>query len=367
MDPRIAVISPGGVGGPLGGLLTRAGHDVVLIDQWPAHVEAMKAHGLRVTLGSRTDPEAEYVVPVRVYHPYEVCTLQQQFDIVFLICKSYDTCWLVQLIEPYLKPDGVLVSVQNSLNDEWIVPIIGYNRDIGCVLQGGGILLEPGHVWRNRSMKNPTNALYTIGELHGRITPRLEKVANIMGDAGKTEVTTNIWGAKWLKLVYNCMSRHSALIHKDKLPWQLIDVPNFLPICAELGRETLEVGAALGYHIEPLFGLTADDLLDSPGELMEKLMRGLSRGSFDRSGTGGGSMTQYDIQMGRPSEVAGYLNGLVVRKGQQAHVPTPVNEAVTNLVLRLERGELQQEMSNLELVQLDKLRRATKSKIPPSR
>ncbi|MFC2052294.1 2-dehydropantoate 2-reductase N-terminal domain-containing protein, partial [Chloroflexota bacterium] len=41
MDPRIAVISPGGVGGPLGGLLTRAGHDVVLIDQWPAHVEAM--------------------------------------------------------------------------------------------------------------------------------------------------------------------------------------------------------------------------------------------------------------------------------------------------------------------------------------
>ncbi|MFC1984793.1 2-dehydropantoate 2-reductase N-terminal domain-containing protein [Chloroflexota bacterium] len=75
MDPRIAVISPEGVGGPLGGLLTRAGHDVVLIDQWPAHVEAMKAHGLRITIGSRTDPEAEYVMPVRVYHPYEVCTL----------------------------------------------------------------------------------------------------------------------------------------------------------------------------------------------------------------------------------------------------------------------------------------------------
>ncbi|MFC2052280.1 ketopantoate reductase family protein [Chloroflexota bacterium] len=364
MEPRIAVISPGGVGGPLGGLLTRAGHDVVLIDQWPAHVEAMKAHGLRVTIGSRTDPEAEYVVPVRVYHPYEVCTLQQQFDIIFLVCKSYDTCWLVQLIEPYLKPDGVLVSVQNSLNDEWIVPIIGYNRDIGCIIQGGGLILEPGHVWRPRSLKNPTHAILRVGELHGRITPRLEKVASIMGDAGKTDVTTNIWGGRWLKLVFNCAcSALAALVSKDKSSGELIDVPDYLPICAELAREVLEVGAALGYGIEPVFGLTAEELLDcSPVELAEKLIGSNSRGSLSRSGAGG-SMVQYDIQNGRPSEVGGYLNGLIVRKGQQARVPTPVNEAVTNLVLQLERGELQQDVSNLELVQLDKLGQTVKPEV----
>ena len=124
MNKKIAVLAPGGIGAPIGGLLTKAGHDVVLIDQWPAHVEAMKAHGLRITIGTKQEPEGEIVVPVRAYHLYEVCTLRQQYDIVFLTAKSYDTRWLVQFIEPYLKPDGVVVSVQNSMNDEWIVPIV---------------------------------------------------------------------------------------------------------------------------------------------------------------------------------------------------------------------------------------------------
>ena len=42
---------------------------------------------------------------------------------------------MVEFIKPYLKPTGVLVSVQNSLNDEWIAPVIGYERDIGCVIE----------------------------------------------------------------------------------------------------------------------------------------------------------------------------------------------------------------------------------------
>ncbi len=241
MDKKIAVLGTGAIGSPIGGLLTKAGHDVALIDQWAAHVEAMKAHGLRITIGSRNSPEADYVVPVRAYHLCEVCTLHQQFDIVFLTCKSYDTRWMVQFIEPYLKPDGVLVSVQNSLNDEWIVPIIGYDRDIGCVLTGGGELLEPGHVWRNRSMEHH---YYTLGELHGKVTPRLEEVIRILSDAGKTRISTNIWGAKWSKLVVNSM--YSALtVLTDKRAWELIDAPNFLPSCVRLSKEAVHFCSTL--------------------------------------------------------------------------------------------------------------------------
>jgi phosphoglycerate dehydrogenase-like enzyme len=42
MSYRIGIIGVGAIGGVVGGMLTRAGHDVTLIDQWPDHVEAMK-------------------------------------------------------------------------------------------------------------------------------------------------------------------------------------------------------------------------------------------------------------------------------------------------------------------------------------
>ncbi|MFC2025202.1 ketopantoate reductase family protein [Chloroflexota bacterium] len=344
MDKKIAVLGTGALGSPIGGLLTGAGHDVVLIDQWAAHVEAMKAHGLRITIGPRNSPEAEYVVPVCAYHLCEVCTLHQQFDIVFLACKSYDTRWMAQFIEPYLKPDGVLVSVQNSLNDEWIVPIIGDDRDIGCVLTGGGEMLGPGHVWRDRSMEHP---YYALGELHGKVTPRLEEVVRILSDAGKTRITTNIWGAKWSKLAANSMSSALSAL-TDKRSWELIDAPNFLPTCVRLGKEAVQVGITLEYNMETVSGLTAEDMLNSPEEAAVSRIRASSRGASE----GAITMVQYDIRNGRPTEVGGYLNGLVVRKGVEAGVPTPVNEAVTALVLRMERGELRPDVSNLNLVKL---------------
>ena len=71
MSRKIAVLGAGAIGGSVGADLANAGHDVVLIDQWPAHIEAMKAHGLRVVL-----PNSELCVPVRAYHLCDVCSLE---------------------------------------------------------------------------------------------------------------------------------------------------------------------------------------------------------------------------------------------------------------------------------------------------
>ena len=87
MNKEMAVLGTGAIGSSIGADLTKAGHNVLLIDQWPAHVEAMKAHGLRVTM-----PEGEFHTPVQAVHLSELCALQRQFDIVFLVSKSYDSC-----------------------------------------------------------------------------------------------------------------------------------------------------------------------------------------------------------------------------------------------------------------------------------
>jgi hypothetical protein len=57
-----------------------------------------------------------------------------------------------------------------------------------------------------------------------------------------------------------------------------------------------------------------------------------------------------DLLKRRPTEVIGYFNGLVARKGAAAGIPTPFNNAVTDMFIRLERGELTQDVSNLGLL-----------------
>ncbi|MBI3918360.1 MAG: NAD-binding protein [Betaproteobacteria bacterium] len=103
MSKRIAVLGAGAIGSSVGADLTKAGYDVAIIDQWPAHVEAMKAHGLRVVMS-----DEDLRTPVHAYHLCEVCTLNREFDIVLLGAKSYDTAWMTEFIKPYLKPDGYL-------------------------------------------------------------------------------------------------------------------------------------------------------------------------------------------------------------------------------------------------------------------
>src|SRR5262249_38747305 len=104
MAPKIALLGTGANGSCIAASLIDAGLDVTLIDQWPAHVETMRANGLTIAM-----PDKEQHVKVRAHHLCDVCTFQEQFDVVLLAVKAYDTRWACELIKPYLAPDGVLI------------------------------------------------------------------------------------------------------------------------------------------------------------------------------------------------------------------------------------------------------------------
>ncbi len=333
MDKDIAILGTGAIGSCVGADLTKAGYDVLLIDQWPAHIEAMKTHGLHVKM-----PNEEFHAQVRALHLCELCTIQPQFDIVFLTAKSYDTLWMVQFIKPYLKPDGVLVSLQNSLNDEWITPIIGYERDIGSVVELSAEIFEPGHVKRN---SDQGRTWFALGELHGRITPRLKEIAEILRNTGRGDITTNIWGAKWSKLVVNSMISGVCGIFGVR-DWELVQKPELLEISINLGKESLLVGTTLGYHLEPIFGMIAEDFLGATDEVLKKSLTTL----VSHIGKEARSMVFQDHLKGRRTEID-YINGLVVRKGREAKIPTPLNEAVTSVTKQIELGKLKPNLCNL--------------------
>jgi len=333
---KIAVLGCGAIGSSVGADLTDAGFDVTLIDQWPPHVEKMKSEGLHIKM-----PDLDLQIPVKAFHLHEIYSLQPKFDLILLASKSYDSVWLTHFIKPYLKPTGVLVGLQNSMNDEHIAPIIGFQNEIGCVIELSAELVEPGYVVRNTTR---TTTWFSPGELHGLLTPRLKALEDLFQHCATTKMTSNIWGAKWSKLISNTMTQGPIGMLGIR-SYEAGQLPGFFELAFELGKETYEVGRALGMEIEPIFGLTQEDFLGTSDDVINKLLHTLLK----HLGKNSRNAVVQDHAKGRKTEVA-YLNGLVVKKGELVGIPTPYNKAVTVINQQIEQGLISTSPENLERI-----------------
>jgi 2-dehydropantoate 2-reductase len=335
MARSIAVLGCGAIGSSVSADLTRAGYDPTVIDQWPAQVEALKANGISVTM-----PDGEVKTPIRALHLCDLASSSLEFDIVFLAVKSNDDRWLAEFIRPYLKPDGVLVGTQNGMNDDTLASILGRERVVGCAMELSAEIFTPGLVKRNTTHQT---TWFAVGELDGFYTPRVKEIAEILGRVGRCDVTNNIYGAKWTKLIANTMTMGPfgllGLGNSDAAA-----LPGMFEISVQLGRESLAVGAALGYRTEAIFGLRADDFAGSSDENLVTAMKTLL-GHVSR----GRTAPIHDHIKGRRSEME-FISGVVARKGKELGIATPFNDAVVEIDRKINKGELKMDRSNFELL-----------------
>lgn len=335
MTRKIAILGVGAIGSSIGADLTHAGFDVTLIDQWPAHVKAMKTSGLQVQFKA-----SQFQVPVKALHLCDMAASRLKFDIVFLAAKSNDTRWLAEFIKPYLEKDGVVVGTQNGMNDDLIAAIIGRERVIGCVVELQAELFTPGQIQRNTTRKG---SWFSVGELDGSYTPRVKEIAAIMGKVGRCDVTNNIYGAKWTKLIANTMTMGPFSLFGLR-NFEAAELPGMFDISVNLGRESFAVGTALGYRVEPIFGLRADEFAGSSDENLVTTMKTLL------SHVGGGRTAPiHDHLKGRTSEIE-FISGLVARKGRELGITTPANDAVTAIDHQINTGEISMHASNFALL-----------------
>src|ERR1700731_3938196 len=156
MGRKIVIVGAGAVGGYAGAHMIQAGEDVTFIDPWPAHVEHMRKHGLRVTHAMDVP---EFCVAVRALHVTDAQQLAKEkpVDIAFVCMKSYDTAWATMLIRQYLAPDGYVVSLQNCMNEETIAGIVGWGKTLGCIASSITVNLpEPGLAPASRMAASPS-------------------------------------------------------------------------------------------------------------------------------------------------------------------------------------------------------------------
>ena len=147
-------------------------------------------------------------MPVRALHLTDVQQLAKEkpVDIAFVCMKSYDTAWATMMIRQYLAPDGFVVSLQNCMNEETIAGVVGWGKTLGCIASSITVNLPaPGHIHRGAGKGGKAHTVFRAGEVHGRITPRAEEVCRLVGTADSAKVTDNLWGERWSKLVANVM------------------------------------------------------------------------------------------------------------------------------------------------------------------
>ncbi|MGH8648955.1 MAG: ketopantoate reductase family protein, partial [Burkholderiales bacterium] len=281
-------------------------------------------------------------VPVRVLHITDLQGMvkERPFDIAFISAKSYDTEWATLLIRQYLAPDGFVVSLQNCINEERIAAHVGWGRTVGCIASLIAVeLYEPGKIMRTVPMGGDRHTVFRVGEPHGRVTRRVEEIADILRLVDSAKVTTNLWGERWSKLVVNSMrnglSAATGLYGNQR---DAMEGPRWVSI--RLGGEAVRVGHALGFQLERMLGMEPEVLArageghrDALTGITNVLMEGVKKRADDQRP----SMAQ-DIAKGRRTETD-FINGFVAARGQEIGVPAPTHAKMHEAVKRVERGE----------------------------
>jgi 2-dehydropantoate 2-reductase len=334
MSLRIAQLGTGAIGSNMGALLTRAGYDVTLIDGWAAHVDVMKTEGLKIVQREET-----FEIDVEAIHVGEVCALKHKFDVVFLTCKSYDSVWMAELIKPYIAVDGFLVSVQNSINEDWLIPVLGQDKVVGSALTFAAEIWKPGQAQRFSGIHL---AAFTVGEPSGPVSPRVERVREILSHAGVATVTDDLVGTRWSKLLLNAMEQGIGAL-TGYSPGEIYSNKDCIPVWKALGTEAYHVAMEHVDQLQPIFGLDAADFQSEPDAFAEKLMSNLAH-EVDSRGT-----MWCDIVKGRRSE-GELINGLIARRGAEKGIEAPANVCMAKLLRRLEIGELKPEPANITLM-----------------
>jgi len=292
---RVAVMGAGAVGCYYGAVLARAGHEVTLIGR-PQHVQAVQRSGLRlqtidsdrhIQLRASTEPDAV-----------------RGAELVLFSVKSTDTEAAGKALAPHVERDAAILTLQNGVdNAERLAATLG-REVIPAVVYVAVEMAGAGHVRHHGR-----------GELVIASSKQSGAIAAAFGAAGvPVEISDNVAGALWAKLIVNCA--YNALSAITQLPYgRLVQGAGMPEVMREVVDECLAVAQAAGVKV--------------PGDMHEAVRR------IAQTMPGQYSSTAQDLTRAKKTEID-HLNGFVVRKGEPLGVRTPVNRVLLALVKTLE-------------------------------
>lgn len=284
-----------------GYMLTKAGQDVVLIDEWPAHIEAIRTNGLQVVDGDHTD-----TITIPIFTPEEV---HEQVDVVIAFTKSMKLGEMLGKIKAIIHEDTKVLCLLNGLGHEDTMEQYVPRKNIimGVTIWTAG-LNGPGVA---RLGGVGTVEMQAIDEAEGRAIA--EELVTVMNEAGlNASYSEDVLFSIWRKACVNgTMNATCAIL--DANIGQVFDTTTASSIIDQIIHEFVTVAKHEGVHIEE------DAIRDYVYTASNKV-----RAHYP-------SMHQDLMQNHRFTEID-YLNGFVAKRGQEYGIPTPYCAMITQLI-----------------------------------
>jgi len=333
---RIAIIGCGALGTIIGAYLAKGGCQVEMIDSYKPNVDALNAQGARVT------GEVEFTVPVTAVTPEEMSGI---YDLVFLLTKQTANDLVLPHLLQFLDVNSTVCTLQNGVPEPSVASYVGQARTVGGTTNWSASFVEPGVSKLTQDLEK-TEYIFNIGEMDGSITPRIQKIREILELMGRpVKVTDSLMASRWGKLLINaCASGMSAACGATF--GEVLDNPTSRACLAYIGHEVKQCCEAEGYQLPPIDGRFHLDSFALEDQAMFEASQNLFVDMFRIARGGKASMLQ-DLEKGKGTEVR-MINGYVSQVGDKHGIDTPFCDTVVRIVSRIEAGEIPYSMENLQ-------------------
>jgi 2-dehydropantoate 2-reductase len=293
---KIAVMGTGGVGGYYGALLAKQGHEVTFVARG-SHLEAIRKNGLQVK-----SIHGDFIVsPARAMdNPAQIGAV----ELILFCVKAYDTDEAVQKIKPIVTKETIVLSLQNGVDAvERIGKVVGVDHIVAGATWISSAIEAPGIVRQVSQFRR-----VVLGELDGRVTPRLQSVFEAFKETGiMVETTDNILKILWTKFLF--ISAASSFGALTRLPMGAYrSVAETRKMIISLMKEVEAVARKLGVNLDANVVEKSLEFIDNAEPHIKASM-------------------QLDVESGRQFELEAVV-GVIGRKGRELNIPTPTADMI---------------------------------------
>ena len=334
---KIILVGAGSIGGTTAVMLKEHGADIQIVEANALRAETIRTSGLRLT-GALGDHCETFTV-------YEsIDSLTEVYDVCIIATKYFALEAVAQQMLPYVKADGMFVSMQNGICTGILSSVVGAHRTVGCMIGFGATLQKDGSV--NVTSKGEL----MLGRLDGVIDDDLKALVKIYNGLLPTKAVDNIDARLYSKLIVNsCINSIAALT--GETVGRMLQTKQAKLIFLEIAREATLVSKKMGLKVPPYAKvLNYNLLLLSEADWFKNICCALVSVVGKRFGDVRPSTLQ-SLDRGEKTEID-IFNGYIVKNGEKTGVPTPVNRQIYDFIKRIEAGEEKSTLDNLERIVL---------------
>ncbi|MEA1886171.1 MAG: ketopantoate reductase family protein [Bacteroidota bacterium] len=332
-DKSILVVGAGSIGGITAAFLKNADCNVEIVCKYEDYRDLIVNEGLKVNgvKGTLTESMEAHI---------SIKESGSKKDIILLAVKATDMAEAAEDLKSLLKKTSLVVSMQNGICEPELARIVGNDHIVGCIVGWGATMNKPG------DLVMTSTGDFVIGYIDRTEDESLHDIASLLGKVMPVRISGNIMGHLYSKLIINsCITSVGALT--GLVLGQMMQRRKARKLFIEIIREAIELAHVLQVRVEDYGNrLNYYRFIRGSNGFCEMrrhitlLLMGIKYRRLKSS-------SLQSLERGKLTEID-YLNGYIASNGREYGVPTPVNEAIVNMIHEIEDGKRKITVSNLD-------------------